>query len=187
MKNNNKYYNQGKLKAERMYKSKKKYIVLAVLVLIVWNIFGAVYHGRGTDLDLTNETKSGWLASRFEKLWDNGDDYTSNAVDTDLTSSNYAAYMNEIPKWDETIQSVVVHDNIPYFTKDELNVNESDMKLSELDSLNRCGVAMMAAGVDTMPKDGEVRGEIGNVKPSGWVQNKYPEVIEEAPAYLYNR
>ena len=148
---------------------------------------GAVYHGRGTDLDLTNETKSGWLASRFEKLWDNGDDYTSNAVDTDLTSSNYAAYMNEIPKWDETIQSVVVHDNIPYFTEDELNVNESYMKLSELDSLNRCGVAMMAAGVDTMPKDGEVRGEIGNVKPSGWVQNKYPEVIEEAPAYLYNR
>lgn len=187
MKNNNKYYNQGKSKAERMYKSKKKYIVLAVLVLIIWNILGAVYHGRGTDLDLTNETKSGWLASRFEKLWDNGDDYTSNAVDTDLTSSNYAAYMNEIPKWDETIQSVVVHDNIPYFTEDELNVNESYMKLSELDSLNRCGVAMMAAGVDTMPKDGEVRGEIGNVKPSGWVQNKYPEVIEEAPAYLYNR
>ena len=65
MKNNNKYYNQGKLKAERMYKSKKKYIVLAVLVLIIWNILGAVYHGRGTDLDLTNETKSGWLASRF--------------------------------------------------------------------------------------------------------------------------
>mgnify|MGYP000018350129 CR=1 FL=1 len=46
MKNNNKYYNQGKLKAERMYKSKKKYIVLAVLVLIIWNILGAVYHGR---------------------------------------------------------------------------------------------------------------------------------------------
>ena len=34
--------------------------------------------------------------------------------------------------------------------------------------------------------DGE-RGEIGMIKPSGWVQAKYPDVIEENPSYLYNR
>ena len=36
-----------------------------------------------------------------------------------------------------------------------------------------------------MPENG--RGEIGTVTPSGWMQKKYPDVIDSQPPYLYNR
>ena len=79
---------------------------------------------------------------------------------------------------------VAVNGDVPYFTEDELTT-EAYIHLSELDDLGRCGPGMMCAGLETMP-DGE-RGEIGMIKPSGWVQAKYPDVIEENPSYLYNR
>lgn len=180
-----KYYNT----ARKIYKSRKKYLVLAAVLFIVWNILGIVFDGKGTDLKQSESNGTSWLQKRIESIWEADEDSTStsNAVSTNITSSDYASYLDEIPEWDESIQSLDVHGNVPYFTAEELNVSESYIELSELDSLNRCGVAMMAAGEDTMPEDGETRGEIGNVKPSGWVQNKYPEVIEESPSYLYNR
>lgn len=79
---------------------------------------------------------------------------------------------------------VAVNDDVPYFTEDELTT-ETYIHLSELDDLARCGPGMMCAGLETMP-EGD-RGEIGMVKPSGWVQAKYPDVIEDSPSYLYNR
>lgn len=79
---------------------------------------------------------------------------------------------------------VTVNGDVPYFTEDELTT-ETYIQLSELDELGRCGLGIMCAGVETMP-DGE-RGEIGMIKPTGWVQEKYPDVIKESPSYLYNR
>lgn len=55
---------------------------------------------------------------------------------------------------------------------------------SELDSLGRVGVAYANISTKTMPLEGEVRGEIGMMKPTGWKQNKY-DCIEDR--YLYNR
>lgn len=77
-----------------------------------------------------------------------------------------------------------VNENIPYFTESDLTTKPF-ISLSEHDSLGRCGQAYMCASADTMPT--EKRGEIGHVKPSGWNQEKYPDVIEESPSYLYNR
>lgn len=64
--------------------------------------------------------------------------------------------------------------------------NKSKVELSELDELGRAGVAYAVIGLDTMPEPNS-RQQIGFIKPSGWNQNKYPDVINSSPAYLFNR
>jgi DNA-entry nuclease len=54
-----------------------------------------------------------------------------------------------------------------------------------LDPLGRCGVAYANVSRELMPT--EERGEIGNIKPSGWNQEKYEGVVDSVPPYLYNR
>ena len=51
-----------------------------------------------------------------------------------------------------------------------------------LDLLGRCGTAFANVGIDLMPTEG--RGNIGQVKPSGWQSVKYDFVDGK---YLYNR
>jgi len=77
----------------------------------------------------------------------------------------------------------VINDNIPSFSAAELTTKGYE-KYSELDSLGRCGVALASCGKEIMPKEGEERGSISSVKPSGWVQAKYEGV---SGGYLYNR
>lgn len=75
----------------------------------------------------------------------------------------------------------VINDNIPYFAKSNLPT-ESFEYYSELDELGRCGVACANIGQDIMPT--KERGEIGQIKPSGWQTVKYDNVDGK---YLYNR
>lgn len=84
------------------------------------------------------------------------------------------------PKY-EGKDSVIINGNEPYFRADELTTTSFE-RYSELDSLGRCGVAYACIGKDIMPT--EPRGEIGMVKPSGWVLSKYDFVDGK---YLYNR
>lgn len=56
--------------------------------------------------------------------------------------------------------------------------------LSELDSLGRCGTVEMVVTPDTMPAEGERRGSIGMVKPSGWHTVRDDSLDGK---YLYNR
>ena len=53
----------------------------------------------------------------------------------------------------------------------------------KLDKLGRCGVAYANISIDTMPT--EKRGEIGQIRPSGWHTVKYSGVVDGN--YLYNR
>ncbi len=85
-----------------------------------------------------------------------------------------------IPRHEET-SYVVVNNNEPFFEDDEM-VEESFEYYSELDSFGRCGMTVASVGKDIMPT--EERGDIGDVKPSGWVQEKYDNVSGK---YLYNR
>lgn len=78
----------------------------------------------------------------------------------------------------------VVNNNIPFFTDAEITTTSFET-YAELDALGRCGVATACLSKDTMPAEGETRGEIGNVKPAGWHTVKYPDVISDL--YLYNR
>lgn len=76
---------------------------------------------------------------------------------------------------------VALNDNQPLFTKAEL-VTESYENYAPLDELGRCGVTVACIGRDLMPT--EPRGNIGQVKPSGWQTTKY-DIVDGK--YLYNR
>ena len=79
---------------------------------------------------------------------------------------------------------VTLNENVPGFNLYDLQ-HFTGESYSPLDALGRCGPAMALLHRSMMPK--EERGEIGDVKPTGWVQKKYEGVVESTPPYLYNR
>lgn len=72
----------------------------------------------------------------------------------------------------------------PCFTAHDLS-NITGENYTELDRLGRCGTAVAMLDRTMMPT--ETRGAIGSIKPSGWVQEKYPGIVDSEPPYLYNR
>lgn len=95
-------------------------------------------------------------------------------------SSQPSISLDDIPAY-SGIPYVVLQDNQPGFTETDITLEEFET-YSELDYLGRCGVAFANISLYTMPT--EERGEIGMVKPSGWVTAKYDCVDGQ---YLYNR
>lgn len=88
----------------------------------------------------------------------------------------------DVPSYREDAY-IAVNGNVPFFTDEEKESAKSSFETySDLDSLNRCGVATASVGKDLMPSD--ERGSIGSVKPSGWQTVKYDIVDGQ---YLYNR
>lgn len=96
-----------------------------------------------------------------------------------LPKETYA--LEEIPLYNGS-NYVILNDNIPTFTADDLT-KESFEKYSELDFLGRCGVAFANVGIDLMPT--EERGSIADIKPTGWHTIRYDDIIKDK--YLYNR
>ena len=79
---------------------------------------------------------------------------------------------------------IVLNEGVPSFNEWDLE-NITGEHFSDLDSLGRCGVAYALLDRSMMPT--EPRGEIGQIKPSGWVQKKYEGIVDSQPPYLYNR
>lgn len=77
----------------------------------------------------------------------------------------------------------VVNGNQPNFSAFELTTVGYE-KYANLDSLGRCGVALASCGKEIMPADGEERGRISSIKPTGWMQAKYDGI---SGGYLWNR
>ena len=90
--------------------------------------------------------------------------------------------IKEVPKYNGK-SSVAVHGNKPYFTSREKQNTNTFESYHKLDKLGRCGVAYANVSKDTMPT--EARGEIGQIRPSGWHTVKYAGVVDGN--YLYNR
>ena len=76
---------------------------------------------------------------------------------------------------------VILENNTPQFSEKDIT-SESYEHYGELDALNRCTYTVACIGQDLMPT--EDRGNIGQVKPTGWVTAKYDFVDGK---YLYNR
>lgn len=91
-----------------------------------------------------------------------------------------AVTMADIPEYSGE-PYVVLQDNWPGFDAGDLTTEPFET-YSELDSLGRCGVAYANICLEIMPT--EERGDIGQVKPSGWQTVKYDCVDGK---YLYNR
>jgi DNA-entry nuclease len=75
-----------------------------------------------------------------------------------------------------------VNGNVPFFTEDDLTTEPFE-DYSELDDLGRCQVAFANICKELMPT--EERGEIGQIRPTGWHTVKYNGCVEGN--YLYNR
>ena len=93
----------------------------------------------------------------------------------------YSVSLDNIPEYNGT-PYIEINNNIPYFTESDLTV-ESYESYSELDALGRCGTAMACVGKDLMPT--EDRESISEIKPSGWINKDYGDLVDGG--YLYNR
>ena len=75
----------------------------------------------------------------------------------------------------------MVNDNIPYFNVENID-DEAFEYYAPLDSLERCTGAVALVGKETMPT--KKRGNISQVKPTGWQSITYDHVDGK---HLYNR
>ena len=116
------------------------------------------------------------VAYLAERIDDKSNDVQSNAnVLSQITYSR----LEDIPEYSGEI-SVKINDNKPYFSEADYTT-EAFENYSELDYLGRCGVAYANIGKEIMPPEGDERGNISSVYPTGWKQAKFNG------EYLYNR
>lgn len=83
--------------------------------------------------------------------------------------------------------SIQINGGIPYFSEEEIQYAENHSGFEfygNLDALGRCTAAVASVGADTMPAEGEERGDISQVKPSGWHFVRYDSIVGGS---LYNR
>ncbi|QOQ80022.1 DNA/RNA non-specific endonuclease [Aerococcus urinaeequi] len=77
---------------------------------------------------------------------------------------------------------IEINNNIPYFTDADITSTEAYESYGELDSLGRVTAANAVLGIELMPTT--ERGDISDIKPTGWQQAKYANV---SGGWLYNR
>lgn len=98
-------------------------------------------------------------------------------------SSSFVDSASFIPEYSGE-DVIELNDGKPCFTDYDLN-NIKGENFSALDSRGRCGTAVAMLDRTMMPS--ESRGPIGDIKPTGWAQEKYPGIVDSEPPYLYNR
>ena len=105
--------------------------------------------------------------------------YNSEKKEKNNTEKETVTYsnLNEISEYKNEIY-VIINNNIPYFDESDYTTDAFE-KYSDLDEKGRCGVAYANICTEIMPT-GE-RGDISDVEPTGWKQEKYDG------EYLYNR
>lgn len=105
--------------------------------------------------------------------------YNSENIEKNNMEKETVTYsnLNEIPEYKNEIY-VIINNNIPYFDESDYTTDAFE-KYSDLDEKGRCGVAYANICTEIMPT-GE-RGDISDVEPTGWKQEKYDG------EYLYNR
>ena len=101
-----------------------------------------------------------------------------------ITPTENAIDVSNIPDYNGKLY-IELDNNIPSFTEEEKQDITAFENYSKLDALGRCGVVFANICTELMPT--EERGEIGQIKPTGWVQAKYEGVVNSSPPYLYNR
>ncbi len=92
-----------------------------------------------------------------------------------ITADSIPAYEGE--------PSVEVNGGVPAFTEEDLD-RPTFEDYAPLDALGRCGTAFALVSDDTRPANGEKRGNISAIKPTGWVQGRYEDLPDSS---LYNR
>lgn len=106
--------------------------------------------------------------------------YINNEAKENVISYTTSFDLSTIPEFTDE-PYVVLNNNEPEFNEEDFTKETFEI-YSELDVLGRCGPAFANIGIETMPT--EERGEIGQIKPSGWQTIKYDNIDGK---YLYNR
>ncbi len=113
---------------------------------------------------------------------DQASQQSDSAAVPEPTSQAPTITLDQIPAYDGA-PYVTIADNQPAFSDEDMQCTDAFANYSPLDELGRCGVCYANVCTETMPT--EERGEIGQVKPSGWHTVNYHELIDGN--YLYNR
>lgn len=104
-----------------------------------------------------------------------------NSITEPNTSGETNIAINNIPPYSGKIV-VTINNDVPYFEEEEISTENFEY-YSNLDELNRAGVAFANISKYTMPPEGTKRKSL-SYKPTGWVQHLYGENNSE---HLYER
>lgn len=96
-------------------------------------------------------------------------------------ASRYSEFCSSLPPKYSGKAYDVVNGNTPFFTESDITTVSYEY-YAPLDSLGRCTVAYACIGEDLFPTT--ERGNIGQIKPTGWHTVKY-DIVDGK--YLYNR
>ena len=140
-------------------RKKRRNIIIVLLILLLIGILAFVL------------VKHFWPANRISQ----NAAYFSESI-VDFAPESIPAYSGK--------DYVELNGNKPCFTDYDFS-NITGEHYSELDKLGRCGTATVLLDRSMMPT--EERGSIGQIRPTGWVQEKYPGIVDSEPPYLYNR
>lgn len=106
------------------------------------------------------------------------------AFEQDVRSKSIVdASPGTIPDYSGT-DVIELNGNKPGFTQADYDSITGE-NYSDLDILGRCGTAV--AMLDRMMMPTGERESIEQIRPTGWVQKKYPGLVDSEPPYLYNR
>lgn len=175
-----------------------KVILIVVVVLCLFGLFGNSddKDGMGINaIEVSSETES-VLKTESEDLVSG---YAHKEVETEIIVETEIVGETEEFSFKPTLESaqtfsladvpeysgnpyVAINDYVPFFTDEEKSYIEPFEMFSPLDDLGRCGVVYANVCQELMPT--EDRGNIGQVKPTGWKTAKYEGVDGN---YLYNR
>ena len=86
-------------------------------------------------------------------------------------TENLTFDLSTIPEYSSS-PYIEINNSIPYFTEEDYSTDSFE-KYSNLDQYGRCGVAFANICKEIMPPDGDERGNISSVSPTGWKQKKY--------------
>lgn len=158
-------------------KQTEKIISTLIIILIIasWVINKQENNNAENQINETNITTE--QTQTIEKVNTNTTQNLSSKTQKENTVENTTYNLSNIPEYTNKIY-IEINNNIPYFEEKEHTTKVFE-NYSQLDNLKRCGVAYANICKEIMPT--EKRGDISNVKPTGWKQAKYDG------KFLYNR
>jgi DNA-entry nuclease len=175
---------------------KVKKIFVGLLAALVFCLCGCSYVAGNnetseseytTEADTLTDTTDSILKSETATNSDREDsdgDYNYTQTNTESSDNNIeiSISIDDIPAYSGSAY-VVINGDQPDFSDGDKQITDAFEFYSELDSLGRCGQAYANICPELQPT--EERGEIGQIKPSGWHTVKYNDLVDGN--YLYNR
>lgn len=173
----------------QIYRSSEKYRRFwrnaRLVFLLIFIVVALVYTAKEKEALINPEGERGDIKDNVH-VEENIEEGEPNPIEIESPTSGSAGDLdlNSIPEY-SGVPTYVINGNKPDFTEEEIERAKSMfIDLSELDILGRCGTCTASLGKDTLA--GERDFDLSHVKPSGWKQARYEDLIENG-GFLWNR